>query len=215
MIVFSSISISTISPPTASLAGMVTDYLIVHPDGITTHFITYHMQNVPRITLNRVIKGKRGQGEKAWVSIMVITVFFLGSLLGALASENILGIATKGSFIPAFSIFSFALTGLVLMHFKLCEQFCYNYQKETQVIEKVRHTMNANGANARTANPTVKDIITMVMMATDEEDEDVDEEDEENNMIEENDMENNINEDKSDEESNLNESYKENNNEKV
>ena len=91
---------------------MVTDYLIVHPDGITTHFITYHMQNVPRITLNRVIKGKRGPGEKAWVSIMVITVFFLGSLLGTYAaSENILEIATEGSFIVVSTIFSFALKG--------------------------------------------------------------------------------------------------------
>ena len=90
---------------------MVTDYLFVHPDGITTQLITYHMQNVPRITLRRVINGKRGEGEKAWVSILVITLFFLGSLLGALASEVILGIATKGSFIPALSIFSFALKG--------------------------------------------------------------------------------------------------------
>ena len=165
---------------------MVTDYLFVHPDGITTQLITIHMQNVPRITLRRVINGKRGEGEKAWVSILVITLFFLGSLLGALASEVILGIATKGSFIPAFTMFSFVLTGLVLMHFKLCEQFCYNYQKEMQVIEKVRHTMNANGVNTRAANPTVKDIMTMVMMTTDEEDEGVDEENEENDIFEEN-----------------------------
>ena len=159
------------SLPKASLAAIVTEYLIAHPDGITTHFITYHSQNVPRIALRRLMKGKRGEGEKAWVSFFVITSFFLGSLAGVFASEGILVRYNTGSLTPVFTCFSAVMVCLTLMHFTLCEQFCYDCQKEEEVIEKIRDTMNAQSGSDR-RKTTVKDMMMMMMAKDDEEDND-------------------------------------------
>ena len=139
--------------PMAILAGMITSYLMVHPDGIITHLLTNHVKVPPKMALTRVMKGKQGDvWEKACVSIMVITSFFMGSLGGTLVSEGILTRYSKGQFTPIFVCFSSVMAGLTLMHFTLCEKFCYNYELENRVVEKIRDTYahaklaaNANG----------------------------------------------------------------------
>ena len=112
------------------------------------------------------MKGKRGEGEKAWVSFFVITSFFLGSLAGVFASEGILVRYNTGSLTPVFTCFSAVMVCLTLMHFTLCEQFCYDCQKEEEVIEKVRATMNAQSGNDR-RKTTVKDMMMMVVAKVD------------------------------------------------
>eukprot|EP00956_Cyclotella_meneghiniana_P024212 scaffold48316_cov72-Cyclotella_meneghiniana.AAC.2 len=140
--------------PMAILAGMITSYLMVHPDGIITHLLTNHVKVPPNTALAQVMKGKQGGDvwEKACVSIMVITSFFIGSLGGTLVSEGILVRYSKGQFTPIFICFSLSMAGLALMHFTLCEKFCYNYELENRVVEKIRDTYahaklaaNANG----------------------------------------------------------------------
>jgi hypothetical protein len=99
------------------------------------------------------MEGKQGDvWEKACVSIMVIASFFIGSLGGTLVSEGILTRYSKGQFTPIFICFSSVMAGLALMHFTLCEKFCYNYELENRVVEKIRDTYahaklaaNANG----------------------------------------------------------------------
>lgn len=148
--------------PMAILAGMITSYLMVHPDGIVTHLLTTHVKVPPKMALTRVMKGKQGDvWEKACVSIMVIISFFVGSLGGTLVFECILTRYSKGQFTPIFICFSSVMAGLTLMHFTLCEKFCYDYELENRVVEKIRDTFAHTklAANARNGSQDLlKDI---------------------------------------------------------
>mmetsp|Transcript_5651 Transcript_5651/g.10207 ORF Transcript_5651/g.10207 Transcript_5651/m.10207 type:complete len:487 (+) Transcript_5651:271-1731(+) len=134
--------------PMALLAGNITSYLATHPDGIITHMITAHMKIFPNAALKRVFQGKGGSWEKACLSFLVITFFFLGGLSGALVSEQVLVRYSKGRFTPLFTSFAIIMAALTLMHFTLCEQFCYKYQLENKIIEKAQAIISANGMNA-------------------------------------------------------------------
>ena len=120
-----------------------------HPDGIITNLVTNHMKAPPKSFLQRVIQSNTKAWEKARVSTIIVTSFFLGSLAGGKASKLALDQYSKGRFAPLFTCSSVVIAALTFLHFTLCERFCHNYQLESEVVESMRATLRQKGVSAR------------------------------------------------------------------
>lgn len=149
--------------PLAFLTGIVTSYLSNHPDGIVTNLVTGHMKVLPKALIKWLFKGDSSGMERGLTSAVIITVYFVGCLLGALVADTVSVSYSEGHFTPIFSVISVVFGVLCYLHNTLCEKFCSNYELESQLIKMARATMIQNRCAAR--NTDINDLKRMMTAA--------------------------------------------------
>jgi len=132
--------------PIGFLTGIVTSYLSAHPDGIIVNMVTGHMKVLPKSLLVRIIEGNKSSSNlrKGFTSAGVTTTFFLGCVAGSFLFEFVRTSYSKGYFTPIFTIFSLIMATLCFLHYTFCDQFCFNYEVEQNMMEEMRKNMMIN-----------------------------------------------------------------------
>eukprot|EP00580_Thalassiosira_gravida_P000334 CAMPEP_0201611516 /NCGR_PEP_ID=MMETSP0492-20130828/20321_1 /ASSEMBLY_ACC=CAM_ASM_000837 /TAXON_ID=420259 /ORGANISM="Thalassiosira gravida, Strain GMp14c1" /LENGTH=340 /DNA_ID=CAMNT_0048077717 /DNA_START=16 /DNA_END=1038 /DNA_ORIENTATION=- len=152
--------------PIGFLTGIVTSYLSAHPDGIIVNMVTGHMKVLPKSLLVRVIEGNKSSSNliKGFTSAGITTTFFLGCVVGSFLFEFVMTSYSKGYFTPMFTIFSLIMATLCFLHYTFCDQFCFNYEIEQQMMEEMRKNVLMN-KNPRGRKSNVVDEYRKSMLA--------------------------------------------------